>query len=240
MRKLATEGELLIVDKANARAPVHRPERMDYVGVRRVTPEGEMAGESRLLGLFTTKAYDEPASQTPVLHRKLRRVLEAEDLIEGSHDYKAAVALFDTFPKDELFASPVEDLRRAVVSLLAIEGTDRIRLIGRRAPDGRSASFVLALPQDRYEAALVEKIRALFRRRFDTDSVEAQHVLDEGARARVHFLVHKPDGLPEYDNREARARGASRSRARGTTQLREALGRAPRRRHRAASCSRRA
>jgi glutamate dehydrogenase len=202
MRKLATEGDLLIVDKANAIAPVHRPERMDYVGVRRVTPDGEMAGESRLLGLFTTKAYTEPASETPVLHRKLRRVLEAEDLIEGSHDYKTAVALFDTFPKDELFGASVEDLRRAVVALLAIEGTDRVRLFGRRASDGRSASFVLALPRDRYEAALVERVRALFRRRFRTGSVEAQHVLDEGARARVHFLVHKPDGLPELDNRE--------------------------------------
>ena len=202
IQKLALEGELLIVDKANARAPVHRPERMDYVGVRRVTPEGEMGGESRLLGLFTSKAYNEPASQTPVLHRKLQRVLEAEDLIEGSHDYKAAVALFDTFPKDELFASPVEDLRRAVIALLAIEGTDRIRLLGRRSPDGRSASFVLALPRERYEAAVVEQIRHLFARRFHTDSVENQDVLDEGARARVHFLVHKPDGLPKQDNRE--------------------------------------
>jgi glutamate dehydrogenase len=202
MRRRATTGELLIVDKANAIAPVHRPERMDYVGVRRVTPDGEMAGESRLLGLFTTKAYTEPASQTPVLHRKLRRVLEAEDLIEGSHDYKGAVALFDTFPKDELFAAPVEDLRRGVVALLALEGTDRIRLLGRRSHDGRSASFVLALPRDRYEAALVERIRALFRQRFGTDSVESQHVLDEGARARVHFLVHRPGGLPELDNRE--------------------------------------
>src|SRR4051794_4990284 len=201
-RKLAQEGELLIVDKANARAPVHRPERMDYVGVRRVGADGEMAGESRLLGLFTTKAYAEPASETPVLHRKLQRVLEAEDLIEGSHDYKAAVALFDSFPKDELFSAPVDDLRRVVVSLLALEGTDRIRLLGRRAPDKRSASFVLALPRDRYEPALVEKVRALFGRRFETDEVEAQHVLDEGQRARVHFLVHRRDGLAERDNRE--------------------------------------
>ena len=33
---------------------------MDYVGVRRVTPDGEIVGEARLLGLFTTKAYAEP------------------------------------------------------------------------------------------------------------------------------------------------------------------------------------
>ena len=168
-RRCATSrlgGELLIVDKANARAPVHRRERMDYVGVRRVTPDGELAGEARLLGLFTTKAYPEPASETPVLHRKLRRVLEAEDLIEGSHDYKAAVALFDAFPKDELFAAPVDDLRRAVVALLALEGTDRVRLLGRRAADGRSASFILALPRERYRALLVERVRKLFKRRF--------------------------------------------------------------------------
>src|SRR3954452_9659887 len=178
-RRLATSGELLIVDKANARAPGPRRERMDYVGVRRVNADGEIAGESRLLGLFTTKAYAEPASETPVLHRKLRRVLEAEDLIEGSHDYKAAVALFDTFPKDELFAAPVEDLRRAVVALLALDGTDRVRLLGRRARDGRSASYILALPRDRYRALLVDRVRKLFRERFGTRDVEAQHVLDE-------------------------------------------------------------
>ena len=45
-------------------------------------------------------------------------------------------------------------------------------------------------------------MRALFRRRFGTASVQSLHVLDEGSRARVHFLVHKPDGLPELDNRE--------------------------------------
>src|SRR4051794_5672541 len=202
LQKTALHGELLIVDKANARSPVHRPVRMDYVGVRRVTPDGETAGESRLLGLFTTKAYAEPASETPVLHRKLRRVLEAEDLIEGSHDYKAAVALFDSFPKDELFSTPVEDLRQAVVGMLALEGTERVRLLGRRAPDGRSVAFILSMPRERYEAALVERVRAHFRERFGTRDVEAQHVLDEGARVRVHFLVHSREGLPELDTRE--------------------------------------
>ncbi|MDA0185443.1 NAD-glutamate dehydrogenase [Solirubrobacter phytolaccae] len=201
LRERATSGELLLVDKANAIAPVHRHERMDYVGVRRVTPDGELAGEARLLGLFTSKAYTEPASETPVLHRKLRRVLEAEDLIEGSHDYKSAISLFDTFPKDELFAAPVDDLRRAVVALLALEGTDRVRLLGRRALDGRSASYILALPRDRYRALLVERVTRLFKRRFKARDVEAQHMLGEGGnRVRVHFLVHSQDGLPDITN----------------------------------------
>jgi glutamate dehydrogenase len=197
VRRSAQEGDLLLVDKANAPAPVHRRERMDYIGVRSVDEDGQITGMSRVIGLFTTKAYAEPASETPLLHRKLRHCVDGLGLVEGSHDYKAAVALFDTFPKDELFAAPAENLRGALTSLLALEGTQKVRLLGRRDADGRNASLILTLPQSRYDAALVERVRGLFRRRFGTSKVEAHHVLDDSDRARVHFLVHAPGELPE-------------------------------------------
>ena len=82
-------------------------------------------------------------------------------------------------------------------SLLALEGTERVRLLGRRDVDGRNASLILTLPRGRYDAALVERVRGLFRRRFGTSKVETHHVLDESDRSRVHFLVHAPGELPE-------------------------------------------
>jgi glutamate dehydrogenase len=205
VRERATTGDLLLVSKTNAISPVHRHERMDYVGVRRVSRTGDIVGESRLVGLFTSKAFAERAYETPLLHRKLRQALDAEDLIEGSHDYKAAVALFDTFPKEELFSAPVDDLRRAIVTLTGLEGSDRVRLLARRDTDGRSASIILALPRDRYSAALVARITQLLRSRFGTSGVEAHHVLDEGQRARVHFFVHSAKGLPEVSFRDLEA-----------------------------------
>jgi glutamate dehydrogenase len=45
---------LLIVTKANARSTVHRPGYVDYVGVKRYGPNGEVIGEHRFLGLFTS------------------------------------------------------------------------------------------------------------------------------------------------------------------------------------------
>ena len=188
VRERATSGDLLLVAKTNAVSPVHKQERMDYVGVRRVSRAGEIVGESRLLGLFTSKAYAERASETPLLHRKLRQALDAEDLIEGSHDYKAAVSLFDSFPKEELFAAPVDDLRRAVVALIALEGSDKVRLLGRRDADGRSASIILSLRRARYSEQLVSRVTALLKERFETSSVEAHHVLDEGERVRAALL----------------------------------------------------
>ena len=64
----------------------------------------------------------EPASTTPLLRDKLRRILEAEDLIDGSHDSKAAIALFDSYPKGELFGAPSEDLRAQIVGAAGAAG----------------------------------------------------------------------------------------------------------------------
>jgi glutamate dehydrogenase len=201
VRERAFEGDLLIVSKTNRLSRVHRRVRMDYIGVRRISAQGDIVGEARMLGLFTTKAYAEPSSQTPLLHRKLRQILRSEDLIEGSHDYKAAVSLFDSFPKDELFAASTDDLRGAVVALLALQG-EQVRLLGRRDPDARSASLIVALPRSRYDGELLERLIDHFRVRFSTPAVDSHLVLGEGDRVQVHFRVHASAGLPDLDFRE--------------------------------------
>jgi glutamate dehydrogenase len=205
LRERALGGDLLLVSKTNRLSPVHRRARMDYIGIRRVAAGGdgsEVVGEARMIGLFTTKAYVEPASETPVLHRKLRRIVASEDLIEGSHDYKAAVSLFESFPMDELFAAPTEDLHRAVVSLMGLQAGQG-HVLGRRDADGRSASLIVALPKGRYDATLLERLRAYLLHRFDATTVDAHEVLGEEDRVRVHFTVHRPEGdLPELTFRE--------------------------------------
>jgi glutamate dehydrogenase len=205
LRERALAGELLLVSKTNRLSPVHRRVRMDYIGIRKVSDDGEIVGEARMIGLFTTKAYAEPASETPVLHRKLQQVLGSEDLIEGSHDYKAAVTLFESFPKDELFAAPTDDLRGAVFALLGLQA-EQGRVLGRRDADGRTASIIVALPKGGYDAALLERLRVFLRRRFDASTVDAHEVLTEGDRVRVHFTVHRAQGgLPELSRRDVEA-----------------------------------
>src|SRR6185312_2601123 len=135
-----------------------------------------------------------PASQTPLLHRKLHAILAGEDLIEGSHDYKAAIALFDSFPKDELLSAPVADLRRAVVALLGGVAPDRVRVLGRRHPDGRSASIIVDLPKARYDAEVLARLRELVRARVGSRTVDAHEVLGEGDRVQIHLTAHRPEG----------------------------------------------
>jgi len=185
---------LLCVGKSDELSPVHRRARMDEVGVRRIGLDGATVGVARLVGLFTSQAYAEPASQMPMLHGKLRAVLSAEELIERSHDFKAAVALFDSFPKDELFSAPAEDLRRAVAVLLGRARPGHVRVLGRRHADDRGASVIVDLPKDRYDASLVARLRELLADRLHATSVDADEVLGEGDRVRVHLTARTRTG----------------------------------------------
>ena len=78
---------------------------MDYVGVKVLGAGGEVVGERRFLGLFTSKAQNTPVDSIPILRRKLRQVLELDEAVPGSHDYKAIVAAFNSLPREELFGA---------------------------------------------------------------------------------------------------------------------------------------
>jgi glutamate dehydrogenase len=197
-------GDLLVITKTKAYSTVHRRARMDYIGVRHVSSEGEIVGEARLIGLFTSKAYMEPAAKTPLLHHKLDQLIAAEDLIPGSHDYKQAVELFESFPKDELFQASTEELRNLVVGLLQLEKHGGIRVLVRRDLYARSVSIVVALPREKFSAALRRRLQRMFLEVFNGSTIDYHLSLGETEQARIFFTVHVDPGvqIPEVPYEE--------------------------------------
>src|SRR3990172_4822647 len=194
LRRRYEEGGLLVITKTNRLSTVHRRTKMDYVGVRHLAPDGEVIGEARLVGLFTSKTYLTRATQIPVLHRKLDQILEAEDLIEGSHDHKLAIQLFESFPKDELFATPTDDIRKSIAGLLTQEEYQQVKLFVRRDLLKRNVSLLFSLPRDRFNADLRRELQNLFRERFKGTSVDYRLAMGDTGTARIHFTVWVDEG----------------------------------------------
>ncbi|MDQ3479816.1 MAG: NAD-glutamate dehydrogenase, partial [Actinomycetota bacterium] len=69
-RARARDKKLLIITKANSRSTVHRPAYLDYVGIKCFDESGEVCGERRFLGLFSSAAYTESLTRIPVLRDK--------------------------------------------------------------------------------------------------------------------------------------------------------------------------
>ena len=197
LRERLVEGNLLVVSKTNRFATVHRRVKMDDITVKRVGPDGTTVGALRLVGLFTGKAYMAPASRIPILSRKLRQIAVAEDFLEGSHDYKALVELFESFPKDELFVASAEDLREQLVSLLDLQERQQTQLFIRPDIEERRVAVLVALPRDRFNAELRLRLQELFLERFQGSSIDYHLSLGEEEQARIHFTVHVDGEIPE-------------------------------------------
>ncbi|KAA3640542.1 MAG: hypothetical protein DWP92_02875, partial [Armatimonadetes bacterium] len=200
-------GDLVVITKTNRHATVHRDARMDYIGVRQTNEEGRTETEFRMVGLFTSKAYMATASEIPVLRRKLARILDEQDLIEGSHDYKTLVQLFESFPKDDLFAMSVDDLSDTLSHLVEAEESEHVRMFVRRDSLKRSVSVLVTVPRDRFNASLRQQLQQLFKDSFGGKSIDYRLSLGESGDARIHFSVWTEGGPPvEVDLAELEAK----------------------------------
>ncbi len=203
LRARYESGNLVVITKTNGISRVHRRAKLDYIGVRKVGPDGKVNGENRMLGLFTSKAYMAPVSQIPILRSKLAQILEAEDTMEGSHYYKELVQLFESFPKDELFATPTDDIRRSMVGLVELQEREQVRLFLRRDLLQRSVSLLVVMPRDRFNAAIRRRLQDLFQERFGGSSVDYRLALGETDTARLHFTVWISESqIPDVDFRQ--------------------------------------
>ncbi|MEM9292833.1 MAG: NAD-glutamate dehydrogenase [Acidobacteriota bacterium] len=194
--------EALVVTKSDRRATVHRPVHMDYVGIRRFDAEGQVVGEDRFLGLFTSVAYSRPASAIPFLRRKVERVLERAGYNQKGHAGKALVHILDTYPRDELFQIDEDELLAIATGILQLQERQRVALFVREDPFGRFVSCVVFVPRDRFHTELRRRIGDILADAFEGE-VSAHYVnLDDSPLARVRFLIQtRPGRLPHYDRK---------------------------------------
>ncbi|WP_327315449.1 NAD-glutamate dehydrogenase [Streptomyces sp. NBC_01235] len=217
-RAKAREHKLLVLTKANSRATVHRPSYLDYVGVKKFDKEGNVVGERRFLGLFSSAAYTESVARVPVVRRKVEAVLTGAGFSPNSHDGRDLVQIMETYPRDELFQTPVDELRSIVTSVLYLQERRRLRLYLRQDEYGRYYSALVYLPRDRYTTGVRLRIIDILKEELGGTSVDFTAWNTESILSRLHFVVRVPQGteLPELsdsdkDHIEARLVEAARS-----------------------------
>jgi glutamate dehydrogenase len=222
LARFARRKELLIITKASAHSTVHRPVYMDYIGVRRFDAKGTVIGERRLLGLFTSGAYNRNPHEIPLLRRKVSRIVERSGFRPGGHNAKALRNILDTFPRDELFQIGEDELLEMAQGIRHLEERQRIRLFMRRDTYARFVSCLVYAPRERFNTELRRRFEEILIRAFDGRAVEYTTHISESPMARVHFIVRTNAELPPFDVTEIEAKLVEASRV-WADDLREAL-----------------
>ncbi|MBT2224684.1 NAD-glutamate dehydrogenase [Nonomuraea sp. NEAU-A123] len=217
VRAKAREKQLLIITKANSRATVHRAAYLDYIGVKLFSPEGEVIGERRFLGLFTHVAYSESISRIPVLRRKLADVLDQAGLAPDSHDGKDLIEILETFPRDELFQTSLDQLLPIALGVLRLRERKQVKLFLRRDDYGRYISCLIYLPRDRYTTQVRQRMQELLLKALGGKTLDYSAMIGESALARLHVVIRGERGKqlppPGVDVEELEARLAAITRS---------------------------
>ncbi|WP_405838782.1 NAD-glutamate dehydrogenase [Streptomyces platensis] len=204
-RAKAREHKLLILTKANSRATVHRPSYLDYVGVKKFDAKGNVVGERRFLGLFSSAAYTESVRRVPVIRRKVAEVLEGAGFSPDSHDGRDLLQILETYPRDELFQTPVDELRSIATSVLYLQERRRLRLYLRQDEYGRYYSALVYLPRDRYTTGVRLRLIDILKEELGGTSVDFTAWNTESILSRLHFVIRVEPGasLPELTDADA-------------------------------------
>ena len=193
------EPDPIIVAKSNMRSRVHRRVYADYVGVKRHDENGEVIGEIRFVGLFTSDAYTRMARDVPLIRRKVETVKNMLEADAGDYSARSLNNVLETYPRDELFQISVDDLARIAQGVLALMQRPRTRLFIRRDKFDRYVSAILFTPRENYTPELRKRAHTAIAQAFGGRESAYYPQFSDGPLAHVLFIVGLNPGHPEPD-----------------------------------------
>lgn len=200
IRTFLKEPTPLFVAKANVKSRIHRRVYLDYVGVKLLNAHGDLEGELRVVGLFTSTAYTGSARTIPYLRHKVARVIERAGFDLGGHSGKALVNVLESYPRDELFQVDVDTLFRFSMDVLALSERPRLRALARVDRFDRFVSVMVYVPKDRYDTQVRLRIGEYLAQIYDGRVSAAYPAYPEGPLSRTHYIIGRFEGkTPEID-----------------------------------------
>jgi len=185
--------ELMSFTKSSRRSRVHRPAYPDYISIKRFDSKGQLVGESRFLGLYTSSVYLHGATDIPVVRHKINDVMERSGLHRQGHDWKELKQILEIHPRDDLFQASVEELFDTAMGILQIHERRQIRLFLRRDYYGQFFSALVYAPREVYSTDFRQRVERILQQQLGCDQAEFTTYFSESVLARTQFILRASD-----------------------------------------------
>lgn len=200
---MLSREHILVISKTNTRSTVHRATHTDYIGIKQFNGKGELTGERRFIGLYTSAAYNSNPRVIPFLRRKVEFVINRSNLPERSHSGKDLAHILTTLPRDDLFQATTDELYELSMGILHLQERRRIRLFVREDVYGRFMSCLVYVPRENFNTDLVGRIRIILMEAFSGLEVSWSSDFSALVLARIHFVIRiNPKKPLKYDLEE--------------------------------------
>ncbi|MEM9552700.1 MAG: NAD-glutamate dehydrogenase [Acidobacteriota bacterium] len=192
--------DLVMISKTSQHSTVHRNVHMDVISLKRFGADGEVDGELRFVGLFTSMAYSIAARNIPLVRRKVERVVSRTRFLPASHNVKVLRHIVEHYPRDELFQISEDDLYHFAMRILELQLRPRLALLVRRDEEERFVSCMVYVPRDRHNTEVRMEIQRILEEVFVGEVTAYYTRISDRPLAQLQFIVKThPGHLPEVD-----------------------------------------
>jgi glutamate dehydrogenase len=183
------KGKQLSFSKSRIRSRVHRLAYPDYIEIKEFDDKGEVVGQHRVMGLYTFSVYSINPDLIPILRKKVARVMAMSELDDREHDGRELARVLETFPREELFQSSIQELHATATAINRIQERPHTRLFARRDTHGKFFNCLIYIPRDSYNTELRIVIQNILSTAFGAEESEFTTQFSESILVRCHFVL---------------------------------------------------
>lgn len=202
-RELTLSSRILVMSKTNTKALVHRDAYTDYIGVKRFNDKGEVIGERRIIGLYTSAAYNTNPKHIPFLRHKVALIMQNSMLNPRGHAGKVLLNILETLPRDDLIQGSEEELLQIAMGIFYMQERRRIRMFARMDVYHRFISCLVYVPRERFNTELRLAMEKILSESFNAQEITFSTYFSESVLARIHFMIRiNPQESLDFDFQE--------------------------------------
>ena len=202
-RELTLSSRILVMSKTNTKALVHRDAYTDYIGVKRFSQKGDVIGERRIIGLYTSAAYNTNPKHIPFLRHKVALIMNNSQLNPRGHAGKVLLNILETLPRDDLIQGSEEELLEMAMGIFYMQERRRIRMFARMDVYHRFISCLVYVPKERFNTELRQNMQNVLSECFNAEEITFSTFFSESVLARIHFMIRiNPKDSADFDFKE--------------------------------------
>lgn len=190
----------IFLGKTNTIATVHRPVFSDSISVKIFNQKGDVVGEHRFIGLYTSVAYHYSPDRIPWMRQKVKNILKIGRIDADSHEGKTVLnILHSVIPRDDFLQATDKELYEVVMGIFHLQERQKIRLFIMDDLFGRFVSCLVYVPRDKFNSELRRKMQLILEKEFNCTDSSFVTYFSESVLARIHFIMRFNEQRREID-----------------------------------------
>lgn len=192
VRQFTEFNEPLWISKLSVRSPVLRSLPLTHIYVAHVDEHGVLNGVTSIVGIFSSKGLNVDATEIPLIHTKVQRLIRDSYAMRGSHDYKVIIDTVDRMPKEEAIRLTVGSLQEIIDQTIDVYTRNDASTTIRYDASGRGAMVLVMMPRSWFSETTALTIKRAIETFFAIPLDSTEDYLDLSAHRLARIYYHIP------------------------------------------------